>query len=766
VDGAAAAVFDRNGAEKMLVGYVVSRDRALTSEAARAYLAERLPAYMVPHVVVHLDAVPVLPNGKLDRTRLPRPEGNRHPGMCEHLGPDRGAEVTRDRGGQRHRLMGLSGEERHAALLSIIRDEIASILPFHGPERMAPEHSLDDLGVDSLTAVELGIRLSGIIGKKLPASALLEHRTPTALAGHVLGLMGNDAPEDTPAHTTRDAAEDTLGRFQAKIQSGHPPFLAARASSWSATDKGTLVRELRSLVSRRGGDPYGKLVRTGSAHRGTVADPQTNEERDAIIWTTNLYLGLNRDPGVMAEARSAIERLGTGMGTSAAASGVTDLHLEFQKAFAEHVGKPAACVFPTGFTANQGVIAGLLGENDVVVMDQLCHASIVDGARLSGATIRTFQHNNASDLEAVLRTEASPYRTTLVAIESVYSMGEGAAPVRDIVRTAKKYGALVLVDEAHSYGFYGPRGAGLCASEGVTDQVDFILTTLSKALGSLGGVVAAREEHIALLKATAAAYIYQATTSPADIAAALAALRRLSADDALRARLWDTTAYMRMRFSEAGFDLGTGDGPIVTPHFSDKDKLYAIAAGMYRRGVHTVAVTYPIVESGRGRLRFICSAAHTREDVDKTLQALIEAEREAEEERQAVDDHASGDSASDMVPDRSGVEQWANGFCSYLNETRARVSGPAPNLAVSIGLPDDGERITIVIDERHVTVGTDEAAHVPTCSLRFANDAALSALCSSDVQGLLDGILKGSCVLNGQVEPFIWLIGRMADFAT
>jgi amino acid adenylation domain-containing protein len=763
VDGAAAAVFDRNGAEKMLVGYVVSRDTALTGEAARAYLAERLPAYMVPHVVVHLDAVPVLPNGKLDRTRLPRPEGNRHPETCEHVGPDRGAGVTRDPGGQRHRLMGLSAEGRHAALLSIIRDEIASILPFHGPERIAPEHSLDDLGVDSLTAVELGIRLSGIIGKKLPASALLQHRTPAALAEHVLGLMGNDAPEETPAHTTRDGADDTLGRFQAKIQSGHPPFLAARASSWSATDKGTLVRELRSLVSRRGGDPYGKLVRTGSAHRGTVADPQTNEERDAIIWTTNLYLGLNRDPGVMAEARSAIERLGTGMGTSAAASGVTDLHLEFQKAFAEHVGKPAACVFPTGFTANQGVIAGLLGENDVVVMDQLCHASIVDGARLSGATIRTFQHNNASDLEAVLRTEASPYRTTLVAIESVYSMGEGAAPVRDLVRTAKKHGALVLVDEAHSYGFYGPRGAGLCASQGVTDQVDFILTTLSKALGSLGGVVAAREEHIALLKATAAAYIYQASTSPADIAAALAALRRLSADDALRARLWDTTAYMRMRFSEAGYDLGTGDGPIVTPHFSDNDKLYAIAAGMYRRGVHTVAVTYPIVESGRGRLRFICSAAHTREDVDKTLQALVEAEREADEERQAVDDHASGDAGSDMVPDRSVVEQWANGFRSCLNETRARVSGPTPNLAVSILLPDDGGRITIMIDERHVTVGSHETAHVPMCSLRFANHTALSALCSSDVQGLLDSIIKGSCVLSGQVEPFIWLVGRMAD---
>jgi amino acid adenylation domain-containing protein len=765
VDGAAAAVFARDGAEKLLVGYVVvaSGDGAVASEAARAYLAERLPAYMVPHVVMHLDELPVLPNGKLDRTRLPAPEAGRPHDEREPPGTPSGAGAARDP--RPDRVAGAPAAERRAALLSIIRGEIASILPVRDPARVAPDHSLDELGVDSLTAVELGIRLSAIVGRKLPASVLLEHRTPAALADHLLDRMESDAPEDSAAHPSRDGAEDSLGSLQAKMQSGHPPFLAARASSWSATDKGTLVRELRSLVSRRGGDPYGKLVRTGSAHRGTVADANTNEEREAIIWTTNLYLGLNRDPKIMEEARSAIARFGTGMGTSAAASGVTDLHLEFEKAFAEHVGKPAALVFPTGFTANQGVIAGLLGAGDVVVMDQLCHASIVDGARLCGATVRTFRHNDPSDLEAVLRSEASPYRTTLVAIESVYSMGEGAAPVSDLVRTAKKHGALVLVDEAHSYGFYGPRGAGLCAAQGVTGEVDFILTTLSKALGSLGGVVACREEHVALLKSTAAAYIFQATTSPADIAAALAALRRLSVDDALRERLWDTTTYMRRRFSQAGYDLGTGDGPIVTPHFSDKDSLYAIAAGMYRRGVHTVAVTYPIVESGRGRLRFICSASHTRDDVDRTLEALVEAEREAEVERLVASAH-TGEGGSDAGPGRAAVEAWASDFCACLEEARDAAFRPAPELAVSIGLPDGGERITIVADARHVTVGAHEAAHLPACSLLFASHTPLAALCSSDVQGLLDGVLTGSCVLKGQVEPFIWLIGRMVDSRT
>lgn len=741
VDGAAAAVVDGGGVDggggqKMLVVYVVSRDEAVTSEAARAYLAERLPKYMLPQAVMHLEELPRLPSGKLDRKQLPKPEVSRDPDRRECLSKD----------------------ERHAALLSIIRGEIASLLRFRDSEQVPPDQSLDDLGLDSLTAVELSSRLAAITGQRLPASAVIEHLTPAALAD----LMGS-ATEHASTEKARGGAPDTLASFQAQIQSSYPPFLAAKAPSWSATDKGTLVRELKRMVARTGRDPYSKLLRTGSAHRGTVADAYTNEEREAIIWTTNLYLGLNRDQEVIEEARSALERFGTGMGTSAVASGVTDLHLELEKAFAELVGKPAACLFPTGYTANLGVVAGLLGDNDVIVMDQLCHASIVDGARLCGATMRTFQHNNPSDLESVLKTEASPYRTALVVLESVYSMGEGAAPVSDIVLAAKKYDALVLVDEAHSFGFYGPRGAGLCASQGVTNQVDFIMTTLSKALGSLGGVVAGREEHIALLKSSARPYVFQATASPADIAAALAALRRLSADDALRERLWDTTAYMRRRFSEAGYDLGTGDGPIVTPHFSEKEKLYAIAHGLYKRGVLTAAVTYPIVESGRGRLRFICSASHTREDVDRTLEALIDAEREAEEERQALEDRVSGDSEFEH-PGRSGVEEWAKAFSAYLKETLARAPGPAPNLAVSVGLPDHGEPITIVIHERDVTLGAHEITDTPFCSLLPTDDRAVSSLCLPDVQGLLHSICKGACVLKGQVEPFIWLIGRMADW--
>ncbi|MBA3487137.1 MAG: amino acid adenylation domain-containing protein, partial [Lysobacter sp.] len=269
VDGAAAAVVDAGGGKKMLVGYVVSRDAAVTSEAARAHVAGRLPKYMVPQVVMHLEELPLLPNGKLDRKQLPMPEVGRHHETGEYLAPHSGTMVSSDAGGMVYRLAGLSKDERHAALLSAIRGEIAQVLRFADPQQVPPHHSFEALGIDSLDAVELSHRLAKVLGQKLPASLVNDHPTPTAVADYVLGLMGSGSAEHTSTEKTQGGASDTLARFQAQIQSGHPPFLAAKALSWSATDKGTLVRELKRLLNRQGRDPYSKFLRTGSAHRGT-----------------------------------------------------------------------------------------------------------------------------------------------------------------------------------------------------------------------------------------------------------------------------------------------------------------------------------------------------------------------------------------------------------------------------------------------------------------------------------------------------------------
>jgi amino acid adenylation domain-containing protein len=750
VDAAAAAAVEGGIGQALLAAYVVSRDGSATETAVKRFLTQHLPQYMVPQVVMRLDELPRLPNDKLDRARLP--------------GLDAQRAVSEDDGADAADARALDGDAldsgSHDALLALVREELARLLHIADASRIPALSSFGSLGLDSLTSLEFCGRLGKRIGRSIAADTLAEHGTPSALVACLLRRADAQSPGrgggDNAGHASGRIAHDSLAVLQAQLQSSHPTFQAAKAPAWCATDKARFVREVMRMVNDQRRNPYGKVLRTGSATRGTVADAYNDESQDAIIWTTNLYLGLNRDREVIAQARDALERYGTGMGTSAAASGMTDQHLDFEREFAELVGKPAACLFPTGYTANVGAVAGLLGRHDVVVIDQLCHASIVDGARLCGATVRSFRHNDAADLDAVLASECSPYRTALVVLEGVYSMGEGAAPVAEIVRTAKRHGALVLVDEAHSFGFYGPRGAGICAAQGVTEDVDFIMTTLSKALGSLGGVVAAREEHVDLLKSSARAYIFQASISPADTAAALTALRRIRSDDALRERLWDTTRYMRQRFVDAGYDLGTGDGPIVTPHFADKDKLYALVQALYRRGIQTSAVTYPIVEPGRGRLRLICSAAHTREDVDRTVNALIEAEREVDQQLAEARDVST-------APRDAGarLQAWAGDFAAHLQERLDHAPRAIPDLAISTLASGHDAPVSLVLRDGAITTRAGHIDGLPACTLRFNDDAALTALQASDVQALLHAVCSGHCTLDGQAEPFVWLIGRM-----
>ena len=749
IDAAAAAAVDGGIGQKILVVYVVSKSKAVTEEKVKAYLSDRLPKYMIPQVVKYLDELPLLPNDKLDRKKL----------MTMEAGNCREQVRTSDYTNDRTRFLTGAHQEQEAAILMTVQREVAGLLNLDDPAQVVPDRSFDSLGLDSLSSLEFSRRLTKVLGTEVSPSVLVEYPTPEALARFV-STMFKDGAGGISTHTQPGTRKDTLAAFQTNIRNSHPTFQAANAPSWSASDKSKLVQEMMRMVNDHRRNPYGKVLRTGSSARGIVEDSYHDEEQEAIIWSTNLYFGLNRDPEIIEEASRALRCFGTGMGISAAATGMTNQHQDFENEFADLVGKPAACLFPTGYTANLGAISGILGKNDVVVLDQLCHASIVDGARLSGATIRTFRHNDAADLAAVLETEVSPYRTVLVVLESVYSMGEGTAPVAEIVRTAKKYNALVLVDEAHSFGFYGENGAGICAAQGVTEEVDFIMTTLSKALGSIGGVVAASRQHIDLLKSSSRAYIFQASISPADIAAALASLRRLRSDNTLREQLWDMTRYMRRRFEEEGYDLGTGDGPIVTPHFGDKDKLYAIVQSLYKRGVQTLAVTYPIVEMGRGRLRLICSAAHTREDVEKTLKALKEAEREVNDQFAAMQNETKDTRLAHI-----DMEAWAQTFTAYLKDSIAQVSFPTPNLAISVSVSERSEPLVILLKDGNVTKSTGKYKQhdVPVCSLLLKEKAAVTALQSFNVQGLLHSISNGTCLLKGQVEPFIWFVARMVD---
>ncbi|WP_440120207.1 amino acid adenylation domain-containing protein [Tenacibaculum sp. Ill] len=742
VDAAAVAISEGNIGQKILVAYVVNtHGKEVKTTDVISHVHQLLPKYMVPQIVKQIDELPLLPNDKLDRKKL----ANLTIELSSELATKNSQHYQKPP--KQHTF----SNDYKEHLLQTIQNEVAKLLTMNNSANVLPDDSFDNLGIDSLTTLELSSRLSNMLQLDISAYDIFENPTPNALINHIIG-----SKENTKENKNLKLKTDTLTSFQTHIQSSHPTFQAAKVSAWSVNDKSKLVQEVLQMVNGTRRNPYSKVLLTGSATKGLVGDAYNDETQEAIIWTTNLYLGLNRDPEVIKEAAISLEKYGTGMGTSAAASGMTRQHLEFEEEFADLVGKPSACLFPTGYTANVGAVAGLLGRNDMVLIDQLCHASIVDGARLCGAKVRTFKHNDPEDLEDILQAEVSPYRTILVVLEGVYSMGEGAAPVAKIVKTAKKYNALTLVDEAHSFGFYGKGGAGICAAQGITEEADFIMTTLSKALGSIGGVVAASKEHIDLLKSSSRAYIFQASISPADMAAALTALRRLRKDDALRQRLWDTTYYMRQKFEEAGYDLGTGDGPIVTPHFADKDKLYAIVQKLYKLGIQTSAVTYPIVESGRGRLRLICSAAHTREDVDKTLAALIKAEREVDVllKEQQKDKRNTTVSFSEL-------ENWAKSFSYYLKTV---INENTPNLAIELKSNENPDTISILIKDNKVTLNHNSTYELPTCSLLISEKAAIDALESFNIQDLLSTISNGFCTLKGQIEPFVWLIGRISEY--
>ncbi|WP_046757205.1 amino acid adenylation domain-containing protein [Kordia jejudonensis] len=743
IHAVAAAAVEGGIRQKMLLLYVVKKDDSITTEHIKSYIAARLPKYMIPQVVKYLDELPLLPNDKLDRKKL-----------MQLAQKSSSKETTTEN------LLGQfksSNESLKEAVLETIQREVATIMNIDDSKTILPNQPFDEHGLDSLSTLEFSSRLSKSLGKKITAPIILRHPTPNALTNYVVDITENGG--EVVENASCKVFSDTLAKFQFDIQSSFPTFQAANATAWSADDKSKLVQEVLRMVNDNRRNPYGKVLRTGSAATGVVGDAFNDEEQEAIIWSTNLYFGLNRDDRVIKEATLALEKFGTGMGISASASGMTNQHVAFEKEFADLVGKEDACLFPTGYTANVGAISGILGKNDVVVIDQLCHASIVDGARLSGAEIRTFKHNDAKDLETVLQSEVSPYRTVLVVLESVYSMGEGTAPVAEIVKMAKKYNALTFVDEAHSFGFYGKNGAGICAAQGATENVDFLMTTLSKALGSIGGIIAASREHIGLLKASSRAYIFQASISPADIAAALTSLRLLRADEKLREQLWDRTRYMRRRFEEAGYDLGTGDGPIITPHFGDKDKLYAIVQSLYKRGVQTLAVTYPIVEIGRGRLRFICSAAHTRKDIDKTVEALIEAEREVDAQMVITQKEQKKESVSNEA-----LQEWATTFTSYIKHWLTQITGATPNLMISVRSSDDKNPIRIVINDGVCTQTDQVVSGLPSCAVCVENKEALIAIQSCDMQAILNHISNGNFVLNGQVEAFIWLFARLVDF--
>ncbi|HEX6329795.1 MAG TPA: glycine C-acetyltransferase [Actinomycetota bacterium] len=344
--------------------------------------------------------------------------------------------------------------------------------------------------------------------------------------------------------------------------------------------------------------------------------------RDVINLASNNYLGLANHPRMNAAASRAALELGAGSGAVRSIAGTMSLHRELERRFAEFKHASDALMFQSGFTANAGTVAAILGREDVIVSDRLNHASIIDGARLSRAEIKVFDHRDASHADALLAETARPGRRQLLITDGVFSMDGDIAPLPDLVEVAERRGAIMMIDDAHASGVLGRGGAGTVDHFGLHGRVDVQVGTLSKAIGVLGGFIAGPPELIEWLVNRGRPYLFSTSPPPSVTAACLEALDILRDEPERLERLWDNTRAFKEGLHALGFGTGESETPITPVVTGDEEATQAFARRLFEEGVFTPAIVYPTVAKGRARVRTIVTAEHTEQDLREALETF------------------------------------------------------------------------------------------------------------------------------------------------
>lgn len=369
---------------------------------------------------------------------------------------------------------------------------------------------------------------------------------------------------------------------------------------------------------------YHRLITSLCANRTTIRDLISGDEREMVVLASNNYLGLNRRREVIEAAQAAVSRFGSGMCGSRFLSGTYDLVVELECQLADFEHREAAVVFTSGYQANVGTISALLRSNDIALIDRLAHASIVDGCRLSGAMFRTFRHNDISHLEDLLRRVESKYLGKLIVVDGVFSMDGDMAPLPEIVELAKRYGARVMVDEAHGTGVVGSTGRGSVEHFGVENDVDIILGTFSKTLSSTGGYIASSKAVVDYVRHYGRSYMFSASPTPATSASVLAALKIIRAEPGLREKLWANIRYFHSNLKLAGFDVfpDPPQSAIMTIIIGLDKTVRDMSKKLYERGLFANAIQYPAVPRNEGKIRISLSSILSRKDLDEALSVL------------------------------------------------------------------------------------------------------------------------------------------------
>ena len=350
--------------------------------------------------------------------------------------------------------------------------------------------------------------------------------------------------------------------------------------------------------------------------------------RDVINLASNNYLGLANHPRVNEAASEAALRFGAGSGAVRTIAGQMTMHRELERRFAAFKHAEDALMFQSGFTSNAGTVAALLDKEDVIVSDQLNHASIIDGARLSRAEIKVFPHKDVEAAGRLLIETARAGRRQLLITDGVFSMDGDIAPLRDLVEVAERHGAIMMVDDAHASGVLGTGGAGTVDHFGLHGRVDVQVGTLSKAIGVLGGFIAGPHHLIEWLQNRGRPYLFSTSAPPAVVAACIAALDVIHDEPERLGRLWSNTRTFKEGLHGLGFDTGGSETPITPVITGEEDVTQEFASRLFDEGVFAPAIVFPTVARGRARVRTIVTADHSEEDLTEALEIFGEVGRE------------------------------------------------------------------------------------------------------------------------------------------
>jgi glycine C-acetyltransferase len=348
--------------------------------------------------------------------------------------------------------------------------------------------------------------------------------------------------------------------------------------------------------------------------------------REVINLASNNYLGLTSHKALRKAAVEAVRKLGVGAGAVRTIAGTMKLHMDLEERIAKFKHTEACVVFQSGFTANAGTVSAVLGKDDMIISDELNHASIIDGARLSKATIKVFKHKDVADCERVLQENASFPGKKLIISDGVFSMDGDIAPLPALCDLAEKYGCIMMVDDAHSSGVLGRSGRGTVDHFDCHGRVHVQVGTLSKAIGSMGGYVCGSRDLIDFLYLRARPFLFSTSHPPATAAACQAAFTLLDSAEGekLVRKLWANTKFFKKELKKRGFEFKASETPIIPIHVGDAAKAFEFSRKLFEAGVFAPAVGYPTVAEGKARLRAIVSAAHKREQLLKAADTLAE----------------------------------------------------------------------------------------------------------------------------------------------